>query len=105
MDISQVLSARYPGCLWGLEGNSYEGLEWRDNNVKKPTEQELLDAWEKVKYDTEYAMVESARNLQYIKRSDPLFFKWQLGDVDKQDWINEREKIKLENPYPNPIDV
>lgn len=105
MDISKVLSDKYPGCLWELEGESYDGLIWHDQLTVKPTEEELQTKWTEVEYETKYLIVETIRHSEYAKRSDPLFFKWQLGDIDKQEWVKERELIKLENPYPDPIDV
>jgi len=33
-----------PGALWGLKGDTYEGLDWRDTVQTKPTQAEI-EAW------------------------------------------------------------
>ena len=48
MDITAILSKKYFGSEWTLNGDSYEGLTWL-SKTSKPTEQELLDQWDEVK--------------------------------------------------------
>jgi hypothetical protein len=47
MDYSIILSTKYQGFEWTLNGDSYEGLTWVSNTAK-PTEQELKDLWPEV---------------------------------------------------------
>jgi hypothetical protein len=47
MDITLILTNNYPGTLWSLIGDSYEGLDWLDESAK-PTEEELQDQWQEV---------------------------------------------------------
>ncbi len=44
MDISQILTKRYPGSEWTLDGDNYTGLTWL-SDAPKPTEEELLALW------------------------------------------------------------
>ena len=44
MDIAIILSTKYIGSEWTLDGDSYEGLTWLSNSPK-PTEEELEDLW------------------------------------------------------------
>ena len=44
MDISQILTKRYPGYEWTLDGDNYTGLTWL-SDAPKPTEEELLALW------------------------------------------------------------
>jgi len=30
----------------------------------------------------------------YQKESDPLFFKWQAGEITQDEWLNKRAEIK-----------
>ena len=48
MDIAAILSKKYFGSEWTLNGDSYEGLTWL-SKTDKPSEQELLSQWEQVK--------------------------------------------------------
>jgi hypothetical protein len=44
MDITQILSKRYPGSEWTLDGDNYSGLTWL-SDTPKPTEAELEALW------------------------------------------------------------
>ena len=44
MDIAQVLTRKYSGAEWTLNGDAYEGLTWLSDSPM-PTEQELADLW------------------------------------------------------------
>lgn len=99
MDITLILTTNYPGTEWSLRGDDYSGLVWADSSPK-PSLEELEALWEQTRIAFETAKVEQIRQTEYQKTADPLFFKWQAGEIDKADWIAERERIKLENPYP-----
>lgn len=42
--------------------------------------------------------VTAARAAAYVKESDPLFFKYQRGEVDKEDWLAKVAEIKARYP-------
>lgn len=42
--------------------------------------------------------VTAARAAAYVKESDPLFFKYQRGEVHKEDWLAKVEEIKARYP-------
>lgn len=44
MDIAIILSSKYEGSEWNLNGDSYEGLTWL-SNTPKPTQKQLEDFW------------------------------------------------------------
>lgn len=47
MDISIILSTKYVGSEWTLDGDSYEGLTWL-SDTPKPTKKQLEDLWPEV---------------------------------------------------------
>jgi hypothetical protein len=49
---STILTRRYPGATWSLEAEDYETLNWQDE-LPKPTQQELDAEWESVKAEVE----------------------------------------------------
>jgi hypothetical protein len=99
MDIVQVLSAKYPGSQWVLNGDDYAGLDWLDE-LPKPTEKELEALWPAVQYETAYAQVEQARAAAYRETSDPIFFEYQRGDATEAEWLAAVQAVKDANPYP-----
>jgi len=50
MDIAQVLTRKYAGSEWTLNGDSYEGLTWLSDG-DAPTEDELTALWPTVEQE------------------------------------------------------
>ena len=44
MDISIILTRKFPGAQWTLDGDEYAGLNWADK-TGKPTKKALEDLW------------------------------------------------------------
>jgi len=40
-----------------------------------------------------------ARAAAYASEADPLFFKYQAGEVTKEEWLAKREEIRNRYPY------
>lgn len=99
VDYTLILSTKYLGTQWSLNGDTYAGLEWMDD-TPKPTQAELDALWPQVQYETQLAAVEQARLVAYEQQSDPVFFKWQRGDATELEWREAVAKVKAENPYP-----
>ncbi len=99
MDISLVLSRRYPGAEWTLNGDSYGGLTWLSEG-DAPTEAELQAEWAQVEFEVAYEAVETARAVAYRETSDPIFFQYQRGEVTEADWLAAVEAVKVAYPYP-----
>jgi hypothetical protein len=47
MDLAIILSTKYVGEEWILDGDSYEGLTWLSDSTK-PTQKELEGLWKEV---------------------------------------------------------
>lgn len=98
-DYANILATKYPGTIWSLNGDNYDGLNWMDASPK-PTQAELDALWPQVQYENQCAAVEAARLTAYEQQSDPLYFKWQRGDATELEWREAVAKVKAENPYP-----
>jgi len=99
MDISLVLSRRYPGSEWTLNGDSYSGLTWLSDG-EAPTLAELEAEWAQVEYEVAYEAVQKQRQAAYQSESDPVFFDYQRGEVTEQDWLDAVQAVKDAHPYP-----
>jgi hypothetical protein len=99
MDIAGILTDKFPGALWTLEGDEYEGLEWLDDSPK-PTKKALEGLWPEVQQARAIAQVERARQAAYAVQADPLFFQYQRGEVTEQEWLDAVEAVKTAHPYP-----
>jgi hypothetical protein len=102
VDIALILTRRFAGSLWTLNGDTYEGLEWFSDTAK-PTELELEALWPEVEYELAYEAVERARQVAYATTSDPIFFEFQRGDATEQEWLDAVQAVKDANPYPDTV--
>jgi len=102
MDITTILSSKYAGSEWTLDGDDYTGLTWI-SDTPKPTKKALEALWAEVQYETVYAQVERARQAEYQATTDPLFFEFQRGDVTEQAWLDAVQAVKDANPYPEAV--
>ena len=99
IDYSAVLVANYPDSIWTLDGENYTGLTWL-SDTPKPTQEELDAQWPAVDYQNQYDAVSQTRHIEYIKKSDPIFFEWQRGTNTQAAWEAAVQAIKDANPYP-----
>ena len=99
MDIATILTRRYPGSEWTLNGDSYSGLTWLSAG-KKPTLKALEAEWAQVEYEIAYARVEADRQVAYRDTADPIFFEFQRGDKTEAEWLDAVQAVKDANPYP-----
>jgi hypothetical protein len=99
MDIAQILSSKFVGSEWTLNGDGYDGLTWLSDSAK-PTEAQLKALWAEVEYENDYAEVEQARAVAYRETSDPIFFEYQRGDATEAEWLAAVQAVKDANPYP-----
>ena len=99
MDIAKILTKRYPGSEWSLDGDNYSGLNWISGG-KKPTKKSLEGEWAQVEYETACEQVEADRQVAYRLSADPIFFEVYRGDKDEAEWLGAVQAVKDANPYP-----
>jgi hypothetical protein len=99
MDITQILSRKFEGASWTLNGEDYAGLTWL-SDTPKPTKATLEKLWAEVEYEVAYERVEQTRASAYRETSDPLFFQYQRGTVTEQEWLDAVQAVKDAHPYP-----
>jgi hypothetical protein len=99
MDIPMILSRRYPGAEWTLNGDTYDGLTWLSEG-EAPTFAELEGEWATVEFEVAVEKVEQARAQAYRETSDPIFFEYQRGDATEAEWLAAVEAVKAAHPYP-----
>ena len=99
MDITLILSRRYAGTEWALNGEDYAGLTWLSQG-SAPTEKQLEALWPEVQHEVAMQQVEQARAQAYRETSDPIVFEYQRGDKTEADWLAAVQAVKTAHPYP-----
>jgi len=102
MDIAAILTRKFEGAEWTLNGDDYSGLTWLSES-NQPTEKELEALWPTVQYEVAYEQVEKARQVAYQETSDPLFFEYQRGDATEAEWLAAVQAVKDAHPYPEQV--
>ena len=99
MNYALILQKKYSDKEWTLRGDSYEGLTWK-SDTPKPTKEELESLWEEVKKQQQIEQAKRERQLAYQKEADPLFFKWQRGEIEEKVYTDKVEEIRERIPKP-----
>jgi predicted phosphoribosyltransferase len=102
MDITAILSRKFVGAEWTLNGDDYEGLTWLSDSPK-PTEKALEALWPEVQHEVAMERVEQARAQAYRETSDPIFFQYQRGDATEAEWLAAVQAVKDSHPYPETV--
>jgi len=77
------------------------GVKDSDGN-KIEIDQALVDAAAiEVAVERAQLIVQNNRANAYRNEADPLFFKYQAGEVTKEEWLAKREEIRVRYPYPS----
>tara|TARA_B100001287_G_scaffold276265_1_gene286473 strand:- start:2398 stop:2742 length:345 start_codon:yes stop_codon:yes gene_type:complete len=108
-DAVQALKNLTPNAQFTLVGNSYDGLEWLDTSITKPTEAQIEAECAKLK--TEYDALQYSRDRERAyNRADlfdhalliALWEKVMESDSTAADALQVlRNKVKTDNPKPS----
>jgi hypothetical protein len=98
MDITHALKSLRPGAQWSLNGETYEGLIWSDENeLPPPTEEELQAEMERIQVEFESNQYQRHRRKEYPSIQDQLDTLYHQG---YDGWKAMIDVVK--NKYPKP---
>lgn len=98
-DLSHALSSLYPDSPWELIGVEYSGLNWRDLNIEKPTQEELETEVQRLQAEWDSKKYQRQRMAEYPNVEDQLDKIYHDG-VDA--WKADIQAIK--DKYPKPTE-
>jgi hypothetical protein len=90
-DVYEVVATDAPSITY--KQNIVEGTPVNEEGTWKQTWVVTDKSAEEISIIQEYN-----RKQAYIDESDPLFFKWQRGEIDKQVWLDKVTEIKQRFP-------
>lgn len=97
-DLVKALKSLYPGSFWGLNGDTYEGLVWGDENeLPPPTEEELIQECKRLQAEYENNQYQRDRKKEYPSIEDQLDTLYHQGYDGWKAMIDE-----VKNKYPKP---
>ena len=96
-DLTKAIISLYPKAVWELNGDEYEGLVWRSNDIAKPTEQELLTECDRLQAEYDNKEYQRQRAAAYPSIADQLDTIYHEG-IDA--WKAQIAAVKQEYPKP-----
>ena len=98
MDITKAIISLRPEAIWSLDGDTYDGLTWYDENeLPPPTEEEVQTEIERLQAEYEYNQYQRDRASEY----PPI--KEQLDTLYHQGYDGWKARIdEVKNKYPKP---
>ena len=98
MNITEALLSLRPGAQWSLSGDTYEGLNWFDENeLSPPTEEEVQAEVKRLQAEYEYNQYQRDRASEYPSIQDQLDALYHQG---YDGWKASIDEVK--NKYPKP---
>jgi phosphoglycolate phosphatase-like HAD superfamily hydrolase len=98
MDIQRALLSIRPGASWSLNGETYDGLMWsNENDLPPPTEEEINQEIERLQQEYERNQYQRDRAAAYPSIEDQLDALYHQGYDGWKSMIDE-----VKNKYPKP---
>ena len=98
MDITNALQSLRPATNWALNGDTYEGLVWYDENeLPPPTEEEVQAEIERLQAEYEHNQYQRDRASAYPSIQEQLDVLYHQGYDGWKAMIDE-----VKNKYPKP---
>lgn len=98
MDIQRALLSIRPGASWSLNGETYDGLMWsNENDLPPPTEEEINQEIQRLKEEYENNKYQRDRASAYPSIQDQLDALYHQGYDGWKAMIDE-----VKNKYPKP---
>ena len=98
-DIVKALLKLRPGAKWSLDGNSYHGITWLDDNQVKPSEQEISDELAQQLVEWQATQYRQQRAVEYPSIGDQLDALFHAG-VFPAEMAARIQAVK--NRFPKP---
>jgi hypothetical protein len=98
MDLTKAILSLRPGSVWSLDGESYDGLWWsNENELPPPTEEELQAEGERLQQEYESKQYQRDRASAYPPIREQLDTLYHQG---YDGWKATIDEVK--NKYPKP---
>jgi hypothetical protein len=98
--IVDALQTLTPGAQWVLEGDSYEGLRWLDEDQEQPSEQDLFDEAERLQAEYDALEYQRLRAPEYPPIEDYVDGIVKGDEAQVQAYIDACIAVKEKYPKP-----
>jgi predicted lipoprotein len=99
-DIVNTLMSLRPGAEWTLDGDTYEGLSWLDENQSKPTKDEINTELERLQAEYDAKEYQRLRAAEYPDIRDQLDMQYHDALNGTTTWQDAVNAVKAKYPKP-----
>jgi hypothetical protein len=96
--IDKALLKLRPGAAWALDGNTYEGLQWLDENQSKPSREEINAEVVKLQVEWNSKEYQRHRALEYPSIQDQLDMQYHDALNGTTTWQDAINAVKAKYP-------
>ena len=95
MDLTKVLNHLGNDVSWSINNNDYETIKWDERKKPKPTYEECMMAWEKIKPEVGLNKLRKIRD-ELLRKSDKyVLCDWpHKNEEEKEAWLFYRKEIR-----------
>ena len=95
MDLTKVFNNLAPNVAWTINDNNYDTITWDEKKGPKPTYEECLKTWEKIKPEVGLNKLRKIRD-DLLRKSDKyMICDWpHKNEEEKQKWIKFRQELR-----------
>lgn len=97
--IAKALTSLRPKAKWTLRGDTYEGLEWLDENQTKPSLEEINAEIARLQAEYEATAYQRKRQPEYPPIGDQLDALWK-GGIAAEEMLAKVNAVKAKYPKP-----
>jgi hypothetical protein len=101
-DYPFVLGKYYPRCNWHMNGDLYENLFWDDENIGKPSKEELDSRYKN--YRVNFAYLDRRKEQLSNTLCEQIQMLWEamdIGEIPKaQNFYDHIAEVRREHPSP-----
>jgi hypothetical protein len=102
----EALSSAFPGCLWHMDGDDYDGLVWHLQDSPKPSKEILDKEIERLYAESKASEYARLRQSEYPPLTDFVDAMYWLRNGDESFMIAYETKIRsIKEQYPKPEEV
>jgi hypothetical protein len=94
-DLTHAIIALYPNSSWVLTGSSYQGLDWKDTSIPKPTEEELNSKLQELLLEEPLKQLRQLRNKLLLESDKYTLVDWpHKTDTVREEWLSYRQQLR-----------
>lgn len=98
--VVQALISLAPGAKWTMVGRDYSGVDWEDEEVDQPSEEEVLNEVSRLRAEYDGLRYQRLRAAEYPPMADYLDGIVKNDQQQIQTYIDVCQAVK--NKYPKP---